>query len=46
MAMIPVKFTVLILISSERIGLDFSKSLHKFFILDLHKYLDDGGVER
>ena len=40
------KLTIFVLISSEGIGLNLPRSLHKFFILDLHEYLGYGGVER
>ncbi|GFS41415.1 hypothetical protein Acr_00g0074170 [Actinidia rufa] len=46
MAMNPVKFTILVLVSPKGIGLNLSKPLHKLLILDLHKYLGDGGVDR
>ena len=45
-AMIIMKLTIFILISLEGIGLDLSRTLHKFLIFDLYKYLGDGGVER
>ena len=44
--MIPMKLTIFVLVSLEGIGLNLPRPFQKFFILDLHKYLGDGGVER
>ena len=41
-AMILKEFTILILVSSKGFDLDFSKPLHKFFVLDLYKHLGLG----
>ena len=44
--MIPVKLTILVLVSPEGIGLDLPRPRYKLLVFDLHKYLGDGGVER
>ncbi|GFZ12597.1 hypothetical protein Acr_23g0009820 [Actinidia rufa] len=44
--MVPMKLIVLVFISPEGVGLDFSWPLHKFLILDLHEYLGYMGVKR
>ena len=46
MAVISVKFTVFVLVSSEWVSRNFFRPFHEFLILDLHKYLSNEGVER
>ena len=38
------KLTIFVLIYLKRVGLNLFGPFHKFFILDLHEYLDDGSV--
>ena len=45
MTVILMEFTILVLISSERVDLNFSKPLHKVLVLNFHEYLGYRGVE-
>ena len=46
MVMFPMKLTIFVLVSLERVDLSLSRPFQKLLILDLHEYLGNGGVER
>ena len=45
MVVVLVELTIFIFASLLGVGLDFSKSLNEFFVLNLYKHLGNGSVE-